>query len=89
MKTSPQQTTQFSLGETAPPSYNIVRASQPTILNNPVFSDTVVTTLPYLEVWSKETFPYLAVMIDHDCLVGRFGAFDAWVRVSVLVHTNR
>ena len=61
----------------------IYTTSQPTIIhpNDSVFTETVTTTLPYRDVWTRETFLYSAVMIDHDCIVGRFRN----VRIRLLV----
>lgn len=59
-------------GDDAGVSRTIVLESRPTVIDvlESPFAHEVVTTLPYRDVTSTETFPYFAVMIDEDCILG-------------------
>jgi hypothetical protein len=51
-------------------SCEIFPATKPTVIAaDDTFAEDVVTSLPYRDVRSSETFPYNAVMIDEECMV--------------------
>ncbi|KAF8474315.1 hypothetical protein JB92DRAFT_3134718 [Gautieria morchelliformis] len=70
--TSPSSSASSSSEEDEPPFHSvIVQESQPTIIeqDESVFVQRISTALPYREVMSREMFPYVAVMINQDCVV--------------------